>query len=67
MTPIKEIWVIGNRVVFLDYADQTNFIADCVDEQVALHVALLFSIYKGKQAFAFKPSMRRMVPVGEDS
>jgi hypothetical protein len=67
VTPIKEIWVIEHTVFALDYADQLNFMAQCADHQSALVVGILLSQRHGKQVFAFKPSMRRMVPVGESN
>jgi len=67
VTPIKEIWVVEHTVFALDYADKLNFMAQCTDEKTALRVAILLSGYHGKEVFAFKPSMRRMVPVGESN
>lgn len=67
MIPIKEIWVVEHTVFALDYADKLNFIAQCADEKTALRVAILLSGHHGKEVFAFKPSMRRMVPVGESN
>lgn len=67
MTPIKEIWVILNAIYALDYADKLNFMAQCGDEESALQVGLALSMHHGTEAFAFKPSHRRMVPLGASS
>lgn len=67
MTPIKEIWVLEHTVFALDYSDKLNFMAQCADEQTALLIGMKLGLHHGKHTFAFKPSMRRMVPVGESS
>jgi hypothetical protein len=67
VTPIKEIWVILNTIYALDYADKLNFMANCGDEDSALQVGLALSSHHGVEAFAFKPSFRRMVPLGASS
>lgn len=67
MTPIKEIWVFGETVVALDTADKTHLICHAVDEQTAQLIGLQLSMYHGRDAYAFKPSFRRMVPLGAEA
>jgi hypothetical protein len=64
MTPIKEIWVIMDTVFALDFADNLNLIGHTPSEETALRIALAESAYHGRDAYAFKPALRRMVPLG---
>jgi hypothetical protein len=66
-TPIKEIWVITNTVFALDHANKLSFMVACEDEESANQIGLLLGSHHNKETYAFKPSHRRMVPLGGSS
>ena len=67
MTPIKEIWVFGTSVLFLDYAGKTNQIAECYTVENAMLIGQLLCSHHRKPLFIFDPSQRSLIQqvVGE--
>lgn len=61
MTPIKEIWVMGQSVLFVDYSDRLNPIADAVNEQQAELLGRLLQTYHKRPLYFFEPAQRSMV------
>jgi hypothetical protein len=61
MTPIKEIWVVAQQILFLDSAGQLNSIADGYSEEGTLLLADLLGDYHKKDVYRFDVDKRGMV------
>jgi hypothetical protein len=61
MTPIKELWVIGLLVLFVDYSGHTNPIAEAVNEAQAELLGTLLCSYHKKPLFIFDASQRSLI------
>lgn len=61
MTPIREIWVIGSSVLFVDMSGRTNPICEAVDEQTAKLLGSLLCSYHRKPLYIFDASQRSLI------